>query len=134
MPTTPHPFATPNGPSRSTEPNLITQSPSTSNGGSLAVGNANGLELLSSVVADNEYSPAIQIYNDGLTSQAPVTMSPTQAIVPTIAQTSPGVSGSTQVTLFQDKASLKCPSSSFNPVNIEKNTNLGRVLTIPKHP
>ena len=49
----------------------------------------NGLDLLSSVCDDDVYSPALQIYDDGLTSQAPVAMSPTQAIVPAVTQSSP---------------------------------------------
>ena len=47
-------------------------------------------------------------------------MSPTQAIVSAITQTSPSTNRQSAITLFQDKASRKRLSSSFNPANIEK--------------
>ena len=120
MPTSPQPFTTPNGQSLSTETNPITQSPSSSitNGG--AVNGTNGLDLLSSVCEDDNYSSALQIYDNGLTSQAPVTMSPTQAIVPAVTQSSPSQIRRTVVALFQEQSSRKSPASSYNSVNIEK--------------
>ena len=133
MPTSQQPFYTPYCQSLFTEPNPITQSPSSSNAASRTEDGANGPKLVSAVCADNVYSPAIQIYDDGLASQASVTMSPTQAIVPAITQTSPGTNCQTAVVLFEDRAIQKRPSSSFNPANIKKkHTNLGRVPTTQK--
>ena len=75
MPTSPHPFTTPNAQLQTNLPNLITQFPSGSNSASRTEHSGNGPEVLSSVCADSAYCPAIQIYDDGLTCQAPVTVS-----------------------------------------------------------
>ena len=121
MVTSPMPLTTPNQQFPSIEPNPITQSPSSSIAGSGKECSGNGLELLSAVCADNAYSPATQIYDNGLSSPAPLTMSPTQAIVPASTQTSPGTNNrQTAIALWQDKGSQKRPSSSFNPANIKK--------------
>ena len=120
MPTSPEPFSTPNGQSLSTETNPITQSPSSFITAGSSVNGTNGPDVLSSVCKDDVYSPALQIYDDGLTSQAPVTISPIQAIVPAVTQSSPSQNCPTVVALFQKQSSRKRPASSYNPVNIEK--------------
>ena len=107
MGTSPQACTTPNDQLSSDLPNQITQSPSSPNAGSGTEGSSNGLDLLSSVCANDAYSPSIQIYDDSLTSQAPVLMSSTQAIVPAITQTSPGNNWLPTVALFQGQASKK---------------------------
>ena len=124
MPTSPQSFTTPNGQYPSTETNPITKSPSGSITAGASANGTNGLDLLSSVCEDDVYSTALQIYDDGLTSQAPVARSPTQAIVPAVTQSSPSQNRRTVVTLFQEQSSRKHPASSFNPVNIEKQNKL----------
>ena len=120
MPTTPMSFSTPNPQSRSHPPNPITQSPSRSVAASQTSDSTSGLDLLSAVCTDNEYSPSTQIYDDGLVIQAPASTSPTEVVVPAITQPSPSSLRQTAIALWQDKASRKRPSSSFNPANIEK--------------
>ena len=102
MATSPQAFTTPNDQLISDLPNRITQSPSSPNASSGTESSSNSLDLLSSVCADDAYSPSIQIYDDGITSQAPVPMSPTQAIVPAITQTFPGNNRLPTVALFQE--------------------------------
>ena len=76
MPTSPGPSTTPNAPIQTNVPIPITQSPSSPIAGNGTENNCNGLELLSSVCAEDAYSPSIQIYDNGLASQAPVPTSP----------------------------------------------------------
>ena len=120
MPTSTHPSTTPNGQIQINVPIPITQSPSSPNASSGTKINSNGLELLSSVCADDAYSPSIQIYDDGLASQAPVPTSPTQAIVPAITQTSPCNNRLPAVAMFQERASKKRQRSTTTSANIEK--------------
>ena len=121
MATSPHAFSTPNGQSTPNKPIRITQSPSSPNAASAIKGSSNGLDLLSSVCADDVYSPSLQIYDNGLTSQAPVPTSPMQAIVLAITQTSPCQNCLPSVALFQERASKKRQCSTTTGVNIEKN-------------
>ena len=132
MPTSPQPFTRPNGQSLSTKTNPITQSPFGSITAGVTVNGTIGLDLLSSVCKDDVYSPALQIYDDGLTSQAPVAMSPTQAIVPAVTQSSPCQNCQTLVALFQEQSSRKRPACPIIQSTLRKNTNLGKVLTILK--
>ena len=120
MPTSPEPCTTPNEQVSTQRPNPITQSPSTLNCASASVNSSNGLDLLSSVVADDVFSPANKFYDDGLINQAPVVMSPSQAIVPAVTQTSPTPNCQTAIALFQDQAKGKCQCSTNNGANIEK--------------
>ena len=120
MQTTPMSFTTPNPQSRSDPPGPITQSPSSSVAGGHTLNRGSGLNLLSAVCTDDGFSPSTQFYDDGLVSQAPASTSPTEVIIPAVTQTSPVTNRQTAIALFQDKASRKRPSSSFNPENIEK--------------
>ena len=120
MSTSPQPCTTPNGQSPSNQPNAITQSPSSSNATSPRQEGLSGLDLPLSVVANDVCSPAIQLYDDGLTSQTSVVMSPVQAIIPAITQTSPGSTCTPAVALFQGSASQKCQCSTSNGSNFEK--------------
>ena len=119
MSTSPQPCTTPNGQSPPNQPNTITRSPSNSNAVGPRQEGLSGLDLLSSVVADDVYSPAIQLYDDSLTLQIPVVMSPVQDIVRTITQTSPGSTCTMMVALFQDRTSQKCRFSTSNGYNFE---------------
>ena len=105
MSTSPQPCTTPNAQSLPNQPNAIIKSPSSSNAASPRQEVLSGLDLLLSLVRDDMYSPAIQLYDDSLTSQAPVAMSPVQAIVPAITQTSSSSTCTPVVALFQENAS-----------------------------
>ena len=120
MSTSPQPCTTPNAQSPSNQPIAITQSPSSSNAASPRQDSLSGLDLLSSLVADDVHSPAIQLYDDGLTSQVPVVMSPVQAMARAITQTSPASTHTPTVALFQENASQKRQCSTSNGSNFEK--------------
>ena len=120
LPTSPRPCTTPNAQLPTSIPNPLTQSLSSPDAASGTEDSSNGLQLLLVVCADNVYSPAIQIYDDGLTRQATVTISPTQASIPAITQTSPGTNCQTAVALFQDRASKKHQCLTTKGANIKK--------------